>query len=205
MLDCDGVILESVEVKRQAFAKVVREHGPDAEAKILEFYWANGGLGRHAVFEWFYTHVLGREITPEELTRLCDRFSQYCYEAVMEAPFVPGITEFIDRYHLQLPMYVASGTPHDELNQIFQDRNLGRFFKGVYGSPPAKTELLARIVEDAGFDPSMVLMVGDSSTDMQAAEAVGTLFYGRGQRFAGSKWPWGLDLQELSDYVVSVS
>jgi phosphoglycolate phosphatase-like HAD superfamily hydrolase len=46
-------------------------------------------------------------------------------------------------------------------------------------------------------------MVGDSSTDMEAAENVGTLFYGRGERFADAKWPWGSDLQGLADYVAS--
>jgi phosphoglycolate phosphatase-like HAD superfamily hydrolase len=116
---------------------------------------------------------------------------------------VPGIIDFLDGYHQRLPLYVASGTPHEELNQIFTDRSLNRFFKGVYGSPPAKTELLSSIVNAAGLEPSNVLMVGDSSTDMEAAENAGTLFYGRGDRFADSKWPWGLDLQGLVDYVES--
>ena len=205
VLDCDGVILESVEVKRQAFAKVVSEHGPEAESDILTFFGNNGGLGRHAVFEWFYTSFLGREITPDEQKDLCDRFAQYCYDAVMATPLVPGILDFLDRYHRVLPLYVASGTPHDELNQIFSDRKLNGYFKGVFGSPPAKTVLLSSIVKVSGFDPANVLMVGDSSTDMLAAENVGTLFYGRGERFADSKWPWGRDLRGLSDYAASIA
>ena len=44
-------------------------------------------------------------------------------------------------------------------------------------------------------------MIGDSSTDQYAAEAVGTLFYGRGDYFKNSGYPWYQDLTRLNEYL----
>ena len=76
-----------------------------------------------------------------------------------------------------------------------------RFFRGVYGSPPGKTEILAAIVHKTGVLPKEALMVGDSSTDLEAATSVGTFFYGRGVEFSNSKWPWAEDLTKLTEYI----
>ncbi len=201
VLDCDGVILESVEVKTQAFARLFKAHGPESVQWFVEFHQAHGGVSRFEKFAWYYREVLGREITVEESHELGERFTRYCLEGVLAAPFVPGAREFIQTYHQVLPLCVASGTPHEELTEIFRARDLHGYFRTVRGTPPGKTELLAGIVRDFGVEPGTVLMVGDSSTDLQAAQAVGTLFYGRGREFADSAWPWGLDLTGLGAHV----
>jgi phosphoglycolate phosphatase-like HAD superfamily hydrolase len=201
VLDCDGVILESVEAKTQAFVRLMEGYGPTAVDKFIAYHLANNGVSRFEKFAWFYRTELGREITPEQQKELGGRFTQLCYEEVLAAPFVPGIYEFLEKQHRAMPIYVASGTPHGELNQIFQGRKLTQFFKGICGTPPGKTDLLAKIVKEEGVNPAHTLMVGDSSTDMEAAENVGTLFYGRGESFASTNWPWGADLNKLDEYI----
>ena len=42
IFDCDGVILESVDVKTQAFGLAVAEHGPEAVDRLLEYHLENG-------------------------------------------------------------------------------------------------------------------------------------------------------------------
>ena len=61
--------------------------------------------------------------------------------------------------------------------------------------------LLARIVSEAGLDPADVLMVGDAVTDRNAAEEVGTLFYGIGAELRGGSFPWGMDATGLSAWI----
>ena len=61
--------------------------------------------------------------------------------------------------------------------------------------------MLAEIVRSAGVDPENALMVGDAVTDRDAAEQVGTLFYGVGQELKGGPFPWGEDLTGLNDWI----
>ena len=44
-------------------------------------------------------------------------------------------------------------------------------------------------------------MVGDSVSDLEAAQFVGTLFYGRGNWFSNLECPWGEDLTGLDQYL----
>lgn len=204
VLDCDGVILESVDAKTRAFGKLAEKHGEVAKQKMVEYHLLNGGVSRYLKFDWFYREVLGREITKQEEDECSRLFKKYCFNEVMNSSEVPGAMEFITSYNQKVSLYVASGTPHEELIEIFQARKLIDLFKGVYGSPPGKTEILADIVRREGVLPEETLMVGDSSSDLDAAESVGTFYYGRGSVFAESKWPWGEDLNGLIKYLEKV-
>ncbi len=98
-------------------------------------------------------------------------------------------------------MYVASGTPNDELLQVLDSRNLAHFFKGVYGAPPGKTELLRRIIKQEGVASSDTLMVGDSATDLNAAQSCGTRFFGIGAEFALTACPFGYNCKALAKWI----
>ena len=201
VFDCDGVILESVDVKTRAFGQIVEEYGPEAVARMTEYHLAHGGVSRIRKFEWFYDEVLGRKIPEDESQALSREFRRLVFEGVMRSPMVPGIMETLESLHCRLPMYVASGTPNDELLQVLDARKLTHFFKGVYGTPPGKTELLRRIIEEEGVSPKDTLMVGDSSTDLNAAQSCGTRFFGIGNSFATSPWPFGHDCVGLSQWI----
>ena len=68
-------------------------------------------------------------------------------------------------------------------------------------SKVAKNELLATILKDAGIAPADALMVGDATTDRDAAAYAGTLFYGVGDLLKGGDHPWGADLTGLSAFI----
>lgn len=205
VFDCDGVLLESVDAKSRAFARCVEGLAPDAPERLIAYHLAHGGVSRQKKFEWLYREVLGREIDTAEMDRLCGRFTELCYDEVLHAEFVPGAQKVLQAWAGRLPLYVASGAPQDELRTILRDRGLTVCFKGVYGSPPAKADLLRRIASMENIDPAAMLMVGDSSTDMEAAEAVGAMFYGRGLAFQESGHPWGEDLTGLADYLAGLT
>ncbi len=201
VFDCDGVILESVDVKTRAFGQIVEEYGPEAVVRMTEYHLSHGSVSRFRKFEWFYDEVLGRKIAEDELQALGRKFRRLVFEGVMRSLMVPGIMETFESLHGRLPMYVASGTPSDELLQILTARNLTRFFKGTCGAPPGKTELLRRIIEQECIDPNDTLMVGDSSTDLDAAISCGTKFYGISAQFAETAWPFGHDCTALAKWI----
>ena len=164
----------------------------------------HGGVSRYRKFAWFFSEVLGREITPEESEEWGKRFAAYSLEEVKRCPLIPGVEKALTDWEGKLPMCVCSGSPTEELRSILDLRKLSHFFRLILGSPPAKAQVLANIVREMKLDPADVLMVGDASTDRDAAEEVGTQFYGRGPALKNDgTFPWEENLDGLSSWIGS--
>ncbi len=206
VLDCDGVILESVPIKTRVFSRMVESYGEEAHDRMLMYHKVHGGMSRYKKFAWFFREILGREITPEELQAWGQRFADIGLDEVSRCDLVPGIEDVLMAWKGKIPIYVCSGASQEELRHILTIRGLDHYFTGIYGSPPSKTPSLQRIVTLARVDPADVLMVGDSLADQDAAIAVGTLFYGRGAEVKGCTVfeddAWGEDLTALNAYIL---
>lgn len=202
VFDCDGVILDSVPTKTRAFARLAEPYGEEARDRFVLFHMTHGGVSRYRKFEWFFDEVLGRPITPEESKAWGEKFVEYALEEVKRCPLIPGVEDVLKTWKGRLPLCVCSGSPTEELRSILELRHLASYFTTILGSPPAKAEVLARIVRDLRLDPADVLMVGDASTDRDAAAQVGTQFYGRGPdlRTDGS-FPWEENLTGLNEWI----
>lgn len=178
VLDFDGVVLQSVDLKTNAYRALFTNEAPEAVRRILEYHLANGGISRFEKFRWAHREVLKRPLSPERERELGDSFNALVEEAVVAAEWVPGAREFIEEMRGVLPVFVASGTPEDELRRIVDRRGMSGLFAGVFGSPPKKPEILRRIARSAGAQPAELVMVGDSLNDFDAADAAGTRFVG---------------------------
>lgn len=177
VFDFDGVILESADVKTEAFVELYREHGPDIVARVREHHLANLGISRFKKFAWIAEHVLRAPLSMEESTALGHRFSELALAKVLAAPFVPGAEEALAS--LTLPLFVASGTPNDELNLIVDRRGLRPRFREVHGTPAEKPAILRDLMGRHGWSPPEVLFIGDGTSDYKAAEATGVAFLAR--------------------------
>jgi phosphoglycolate phosphatase-like HAD superfamily hydrolase len=177
VFDFDGVILESADVKTEAFVELYAAHGPDVVAKVRAHHLANLGLSRFKKFEWISENVFGRQLTEADRIALGDRFSELALAKVLAAPFVPGAEAALAA--IALPMFVASGTPQDELALIVERRGLSPWFREVHGTPAEKPQILRDLMARHGFAPDQVLFVGDGLTDHKAAVATGVCFLAR--------------------------
>lgn len=138
IFDCDGVILESADLKSQAFFKIGEPFGPEIQKRFYDYHLNHTGVSRFEKFAWLYQNQLGREITPGESARLGDLFAKYCAEAVRQAPFVPSFEAVLDYAYGRWPLFVASGTSQEELSQTLASRGLTAKFQAILGTPPVK-------------------------------------------------------------------
>lgn len=179
IFDFDGVILESAVIKTEAFGEVVRDYPrPQAEA-FVAYHMSHMGISRHVKFRYFIEEVLGEEYSADKGKELADKFEKIVYQRVMECAFVPGAKEFLEGGYEKYDLYIASGTPYGEMQKIVDGRGLRKYFKGVYGSPMKKEEIVWEILNSGGYEASEVVFVGDASTDMKTAATTGLLFIGR--------------------------
>ncbi len=178
IFDFDGVILESMDIKTAAFRELFREY-PEFQDKIVRLHVNNGGMSRFEKFKIIYRDFLKKPLDGDELDRLGTRFSDLVFQAVLQCPFVSGAHDFLEKYSARYPLFVASGTPEEELRSIIEARQLDSLFRGIYGSPTPKTEILRHIMNEMGLNPGDLVFIGDAPGDYQAARDVNIGFIGR--------------------------
>ena len=173
------MLVESVDVKTRAFAALYAKYGADIERRVVEHHLAHSGISRFVKFRHYHKDLLGLDYNEAIGRELSERFSRLVVDAVVVAPYVAGAREFLDAYHQQLPLFVASGTPEEELREIVRRRGMRHYFRTVCGSPATKAEILCTISRTNGFTPEQLLMVGDAAADLEGARKAGTAFIGR--------------------------
>jgi phosphoglycolate phosphatase-like HAD superfamily hydrolase len=204
VFDFDGVLVDSVDVKTRAFAALYEPYGAEVVGKVVAWHLEHGGVSRHEKFRHFHRVFLDRPLPEEEAFGLAERFSALVEDAVVAADWIAGAREFVEDFHRHLPLYVASGTPEEELWRIVDRRGMSGYFAGVAGSPRKKGEILRDFIHRAGMQPGRVLMVGDAMTDYLGASETGTAFLGVAQD-NDNPFPPGVpirpDLAELAAFL----
>jgi phosphoglycolate phosphatase-like HAD superfamily hydrolase len=189
VFDFDGVILESADVKTDAFVELYAGHGAEVVGRVRDHHLANLGVSRFKKFAWIAQNVLGRALTDDESAALGHRFTDLALAKVLAAPFVPGAQAAIAALAERgLPMFVASGTPHEELQLICTRRGLHRSFHEVHGAPREKPEIMRDLFTRHGLSAGQVLFVGDGMSDYKASCAIGTEFLARDTPALHDQW-----------------
>ncbi len=170
IFDFDGVIVESVDIKTRAFAKLFEKEDKENIQKIVGYHLKNTGVSRYEKFRHIYKDILNRALNNEEFESLCSRFSSIVKDEVIRAPFVKGADSFLKEYVSKYRFFILSATPQEEIEEILRAINISQFFVGVYGSPTEKTTAVKDILakEKSGIDN--VLYIGDSLSDYIAAK-----------------------------------
>ena len=205
IFDFDGVLAESVNVKTQAFAQMYACFGEEMVSKVVAYHLENGGVSRLEKFRYYHETILKQPISDQEREFLGQMFSRLVFDAVVAAPWVDGAYEFLDAFHQRVKLFVASGTPEEELKAVVASRGMDRFFVSVHGSPSTKSEIIREICRRHQLDPQRVLMVGDSMTDHRGAMSAGVAFIGRNSG-EGAAFPQDItvleDLRLLPYYII---
>jgi phosphoglycolate phosphatase-like HAD superfamily hydrolase len=179
IFDFDGVLVESVDVKTRAFAKLFEEYGPDVVKEVTDYHITNGGVSRFEKIKYYYSHILKKPLDKSRLDKLCNQFASIVIEQVVSAPPVEGADLFLSQNYKNLDFYIVSGTPQDEIRTILKRRQMDCYFKGVYGSPAEKHFLIRDILDNIKIERRLALFVGDTMTDYNAALANEVNFIGR--------------------------
>jgi phosphoglycolate phosphatase-like HAD superfamily hydrolase len=200
VFDFDGVLVESVDVKTQAFGALYADYGEHIVEQVRAYHIQHGGVSRFEKFRYYHEVLLGKNLTDEEEMRLGDRFSEYVEDAVVKADYVAGAYELLENNYQSTPLFVASATPDRELKRIVARRNMSHYFVSVHGAPISKGAIIKDVLSKYRFDPDRVLMVGDAISDRQGAIAAGVKFVGRVMQYPET-YPFPLGTTVLPDLV----
>lgn len=178
VFDFDGVVVDSVELKVDAFVDMYRDHGAKVMEAVEAYQRYHGGMSRMKKFAHFEADLLGRPADQAKIDALCAEYSGRVVEKVVACPLIDGALAFLQTYAADIPFYVISGTPEEELNRIAERRDVAQYFRRLRGSPMSKEEGIEEFLADGSFRRDRVAMIGDAITDYDAAVATGIGFVG---------------------------
>lgn len=178
IFDFDGVILESANIKTEAFVELFSDY-PQKHKDIVNYHLTNAGISRYVKFRYIYEHILEQKLSKQKEIELGKRFSKIVFQKVLRAPFVAGAKEFLDTNKSRYLFFIASGTPEGELHKIIYARGLQGYFKEIHGSPKEKIDIINNIINNYSLVKDETVYVGDAQSDRIAAEQSGVIFIER--------------------------
>ncbi len=172
LFDCDGVILNSNQVKTEAFYHAAISYGDQAAQSLVNYHRKNGGISRYLKFDYFLQEIVGVSPSPKALEDLLHKFAEEVKKGVATCASVPNL-QLLKELCAQSSWAVVSGGDQAELRIALETRGLATYFNGgIFGSPDKKEEIVERHLRTKLVIPP-VLFIGDSKYDYEVASQYG--------------------------------
>jgi len=169
IFDCDGVILQSNEIKTNAFRHALKNEPVELVDEFIDYHKVNGGISRYVKFEYYYRDIKRDHEYKSKVKITTERYGEIVLDKLMNADFVPGVIETILYLNdMGIKCFVVSGGDQNELHKIFMSRNIFDKFEKIYGSPVTKKEHVLTMTQ-LGLLGYPAIFFGDAYSDMDAA------------------------------------
>ena len=190
VFDCDGVVLDSNQLKTQAYYDTAISFGANkqqAEA-IVEYHVRLGGISRYPKFKYFLHDIMQQPVTDAAMQYLLKRFASEIHKGLLSCEMADGLHE-LRQATRNARWMLLSGGDQTELRELFAQRGIADLFDaGIFGSPDNKDQVLSREIANSNL-MQPALFLGDSRYDHQAASRAGLDFVFLKNWTEFSEWP----------------
>ena len=73
--DFDGVIVDSINIKTDAFAELYKPFGEEVISKVVSHHVSHGGMSRFEKFRYYHENFINKKISESEMMELAQKFS----------------------------------------------------------------------------------------------------------------------------------
>lgn len=175
VFDCDGVILNSNEIKSHAFYEATKHYGHETASKLVDYHIRNGGISRYEKIKYFLNFILCIDFDEEVYKDILKRFSVAVYNGLLSCEIAEGLAELKRKTEFS-NWLIVSGGDQIELRRVFEERKIESFFDGgIFGSPDNKNAILFREINNKNIK-TPALFIGDSKYDYEVAQEAGLDF-----------------------------
>ena len=178
IFDFDGVILDSTEIKTEAFKSLFSKFNKDLLDKIIIHHNNHLGMSRYEKIDFYYNKILLIKKNQKEIDKVAEEYSKLVFKKIIECDFIPGAFEFITNFSKKYLFFISSGTPESELVKICNERDISSYFLEVLGTPNKKHFHINYILNKYNFRNSELLFIGDANNDYEVAKQNGLHFIG---------------------------
>lgn len=186
IFDFDGVIVDSVALKHQAFFDLFAKEDLRTRQIAGQIIEKTRGRPRH---QKFYEIFKALKKPPKQLKNLVKEYAQKYNDLVQDqiaklGP-VDGAIETFNILSRKYNLHINSGTPEPALKESVQTLQINHFFKGIHGlslknpqDPNFKGKNINKIAKLEKVKNSQMIFVGDAQIDFEASTAYGCHFVG---------------------------
>lgn len=176
VFDWDGTLFDSTGAIVEAMQLSASDLGLPVPSRDAARYVIGLGLNdalRHAI----------PQIKPDQIPQLVERYRANYAARSGAITLFEGISELIaDLHACGHRLAIATGKSRLGLNDALRQSGLGAFFEATRcadeGLPKPDPWMLRDLGEETGVDPRKMLMIGDTTHDLQLARNAGSQFCG---------------------------
>ena len=178
IFDFDGVILDSIPVKTEAFRKLFEEFPKNKVDKLIDYHLENGGKSRYIKIQYFFNEILHQDISEKDIQNYANKYSELTKQELANQKYLISDTiDFIKSNYQKYNMHIASGADENDLRYICESLELNQYFISINGSPKIKSEIVKDILIDNNYSKDETILIGDSINDFEAAKINNINFY----------------------------
>lgn len=192
VFDCDGVVLDSNQLKTEAYYRVAVGYGANHEQAqaLVDYHVRLGGISRFIKFRYFLDEIMHQPVTDDAMNVLLESFAEEIHRGLLTCEMAPGLME-LRELTKDARWMLVSGGDQMELRALFAERGIDELFDaGIFGSPDNKDVILEREVANGSLAKPAIFL-GDSRYDHEASKRAGLDF------IFVSYWT---ELQDWQDY-----
>lgn len=188
IFDCDGVILNTNFIKKNAFELIVNKfYGQSITKKFIKFNNKNLSKSRYEKFKHLVNVILNQN-NNKEIEKLLTEFNQVIKNKLIKSEIATDL-DLLFKIKLNYDLFVISASDQRELREVFKVKKLNKFFNitNIFGSPKNKYDNINNLI-DKNKIQLPVLCIGDSDTDYFVAKYFGYDFVFMYQWTSLSNW-----------------
>ena len=176
IFDCDGVILDSNNLKSIAFAKALFGEPQNLIEDFVNYHKNHGGVSRYKKFKYYFEKIKNDNNAEMKIDKSIYNFSAIVSKELLVCNYLPGVLEFINRlFNSNKRLFVVSGSDQKELIKVFNHRGIDHYFEKIYGSPTNKIENTKKVITMFNISDKGIFF-GDSKSDYDASKKFGLDF-----------------------------
>ena len=169
IFDCDGVILNSNQLKTNAYYKAAfPSYGHELASSLTTYLINNTGKPRGHFIDYFLKNIVPPYISGLGYEELLNAVTLEIQRGLMECEISPCLFKLREKTP-DIKWLVVSGGVERELRNVFVNRSIFDLFDGgIYGGPMTKDEILASLFKKNHIR-FPALFLGDSRYDYDVA------------------------------------
>lgn len=166
IFDFDGVILNSHNIKTNAFYKLFSPYGKKIAKQAKSYHQKNQGISRYIKFRHIFKKFLKKKISKNEMKTLDIKFKKNCFNKILKLKIPTLLLKFFKNKKRNYDLFISTGMPQKEIEKIIKIKKINKYFKNVYGYPSSKIQHIKKIIKNK----KNTIFIGDALEDYYSAK-----------------------------------